>query len=200
MNSPLSKLLKFTKLILDFRGVKRTMDVPAEGRFENDVEHSYELAMQAWFFIAQNNLDLNKDLVLKYALVHDLVETYAGDVDPYLSSASDIQEKKTREEKALEYLQKEFGDFEEMISLIRQYEAKEDRESRFVYTLDKLQPVMNAYSVSAAYYRNGKITFEQWKQYNREKVKGAPEIEKLFDELVGFLEPKRDEIFFKAED
>lgn len=44
---------------------------------ENDTEHSYNLTITAWYS-AQQFPKLDKDLIIRYALVHDIVEAYAG--------------------------------------------------------------------------------------------------------------------------
>ena len=68
----LQKILGFTRLLNKFRQVRRTIRVNSEERLENDVEHSYYLGMLAWYIADSHNLSLDKDLVLKYALVHDV--------------------------------------------------------------------------------------------------------------------------------
>ena len=73
----LQKLLNFVKITADFRGVERKVALKKANRRENDAEHSYQLAMVAWYIVNSEKLGLNSDLVVKYALIHDLVEVYA---------------------------------------------------------------------------------------------------------------------------
>lgn len=76
----LQNTLKALSLLHDFQKVERVVFVPQRDRQENDVEHSYLLAMLAWQLAEILAPQLSKEKVIKYALVHDLVEVYAGDV------------------------------------------------------------------------------------------------------------------------
>jgi 5'-deoxynucleotidase YfbR-like HD superfamily hydrolase len=62
------------RLLHDFQKVERVIFVPGNERNENDVEHSYLLAMLAWQIAEMVAPHLSRKKVLKYALVHDLVE------------------------------------------------------------------------------------------------------------------------------
>ena len=90
----LKNIIKFVNLLNKFRQVERVIHSNGKDRMENDVEHSYQLAMLSWYIISTNNLDLNLDLILKYSLVHDLVEVYAGDTYVY---TEDAEHKNTKE-------------------------------------------------------------------------------------------------------
>lgn len=83
MKLELPNIINFTKLLNKFCDIERVIHSNGGDRLENDVEHSYRLAMLAWYIISSNKLSLDLDLVIKYALVHDLVEVYAGDTYIY---------------------------------------------------------------------------------------------------------------------
>lgn len=53
------------------------------------------------------HLPLDKERVLKYALVHDMVEVYAGDTNPW--DPSGVSTKKQREHESFLRLKEEFG-------------------------------------------------------------------------------------------
>ena len=72
MTASLNNLLGFVAFTHDIRSVKRAMWVKGEGQFENDSEHSYQLAMVV-LYIAENDrqqIDVYKAMGL--ALVHDI--------------------------------------------------------------------------------------------------------------------------------
>lgn len=73
----LQKIFSYLHFLDEFRRIKRAYNATGEDRKENDMEHSYQLAMLAWYIIDTQGLSLEKDLVLKYCMVHDLVEVYA---------------------------------------------------------------------------------------------------------------------------
>ena len=55
---------------------------------------------------------------------------------------------------------KEFKEFDDLHILIEQYEKKQDAESRFVYALDKIQPVLNIYTDNGRTWREKNITLQ----------------------------------------
>jgi putative hydrolase of HD superfamily len=94
MKDKLSELLNFSKILNAFQKVERVVRVPQSEKRENDVEHSYQLAMLAWYLADSNGLSLDKNLLLRYALVHDFVEVYAGDTPVYSKNQQDHDTKK----------------------------------------------------------------------------------------------------------
>ena len=71
--------MDFVRFTEEFREVARYEGSKLGKKVETSNEHSYQVAMVAWFLIEQDNLKLNKELCLMYALAHDLVEIYAED-------------------------------------------------------------------------------------------------------------------------
>ena len=55
--------------------------------------------------------------------------------------------------------------------LIEQYEAREDKESRFVYALDKIQPMLNIYTDGGRTWKEKGVTIDMLVEYKKEKVK-----------------------------
>lgn len=194
----LDKLLEFVKTTLLFQGVKRIILHQDKDTFENDAEHSYQLAMAAWYIANSDKLNLNVDLVLKYALVHDFVEVHAGDTHFYRSD--DQSDKKVAREKlAREKLAKDFPDFTDMHKFIEQYEAREDRESRFVYALDKVLPVINIWLGGGREWKRDEITFDMLMSKKIDKVAISLEIKPYFDNLVTILEKEKRLFHVKSE-
>lgn len=139
------KIFAYVRFLDEFRKIKRVMYNTGEDRLENDTEHSYQLTMAAWYIMDVYKLDLDRDLVIRYCLVHDLVEVYAGDTYIYSQDKEHFESKSQREMAALLRIQKEFPEFPDMLQLMERYEHKCDKESLFVYALDKIIPVMNMY-------------------------------------------------------
>lgn len=145
----LEKLFAFTRMLSEFREIKRMAKYVTSDVRENDTEHSYQLAMVCWYILEQYpdyDYDLNK--VLKYALVHDIIEVYAGDTIPFESISerykSDVtiftNNKHQREKDALQRLEIEFPEVKNIRSRVGDYENKSDKEAIFVYAIDKLIP------------------------------------------------------------
>ncbi|MBE6550959.1 MAG: HD domain-containing protein [Ruminococcaceae bacterium] len=80
----LEKKLNFTLEIDKMKNILRQNLLVDGSRRETDAEHSWHLAMTAWVLYdhcALEGTDLNR--ILKMALIHDLVEIYAGDTFAY---------------------------------------------------------------------------------------------------------------------
>lgn len=184
-------ILDFTKLLNKFREVKRVVFTVGDGEPENDAEHSYQLAMLAWYIISSKNLKLNKDLVIKYSLIHDLVEVYAGDTYTFRSDKEE-KDKVEREKESLERIQKEFPELSDMYELVHKYEERSDIESRFVYALDKLLPPMNIYLDGGRDWKKHKVTLDMIISNKTSKIALSPEIEPYYKEFLTILEENKD--------
>ncbi len=154
-------------------------------RHENDTEHSYNLTMTAWF-LTPHFPELDKDLLIRYALVHDLVEVHAGDTYIY-GSNEELSTKAEREKVAAEKLHKDWPDFSEMHELIEDYEARANPEARFIYALDKIMPIMQIYIHEGYTWQKEGITAEQLHANKYDKVKLSPEVSPYYDEPYELL-------------
>ena len=201
MKEYLQQALKFADMLNRFRLVERMILVNGgEHRQENDVEHSYQLAMLAWYIVDSRKLDLDVDLVLRYAVVHDLVEVYAGDTYTYSADAENIASKESREADALERLRQEFAEFPDLFECIDRYEKKMDRESCFVYALDKIHPIINTYLDSGRRWKELDITVDVLYEDKKAKVMLSPEIEPYFSEIMRVLREEERDLFNVAEE
>lgn len=189
----LKKVFDFLDLLQKFRQVERVIYACRNSeRKESDVEHSWQLTMLAWFIIDQDKLNLDLDKVIKYALVHDLVEAYAGDTWAFKGSKDD---KVAREEESLNKIKEEFSDFKELLKTIEDYNNQVDNESVFVYALDKLEPIFHNYLDGGRIWRDTGISLEHIKDYKREKIAKCPELVPYFESLIRLLEENKERIF-----
>ncbi|MBU2542487.1 HD domain-containing protein [Patescibacteria group bacterium] len=169
------------------------------GHFENDAEHSFQLALVCWATNKQYNLDLNDELLLKLALIHDLVEVYAGDTDAF-GDKKDLDSKKEREEKALRKIKEEHPDFSEMSEVIERYERKKDVEAQLVFVLDKILADINIYQNKSDYYKDKKITIDAWKKwlFNKIDIESLDsKLKPLIKEFINEVETKHGEVFYR---
>lgn len=183
----MDELIKFIKLTHKFQDVKRIIKYPGKDDRETDPEHSYQLAMTAWYIISTRKIPLDLSLVIKYALVHDLVEAHAGDVSFYRSKNED-KEKEKKEKLALEKLVRDFPEFRDLHHLINQYEKQATKESQFVYALDKLIPVINIYLDNGRTWKEHDISMESLIKNKTEKIKKSEEVNRYLKELIVLLE------------
>lgn len=186
------KFAAFYDLLLAYQRVERVVYVPGTSRWENDVEHSYMLAMHAWYLIQEDQLPLDTALALQYALVHDLVEVHAGDT--YLYDAAARATKRQREEQAAARLKQEYPEFPDLHKTIAAYEAQADGESRFIRALDKLQPMLSILADGGRLWRERGITLDMLVSSKQPVVDRSPEVKPYFDDLVAYLRT-RPELF-----
>lgn len=195
MNTSLDRLLSFAKIINELQTVERVIRIKGGGRWENDVEHSYSLAMLAWYILDTERLPLDRDRVFRYALAHDLVEVYAGDTYLYSEDKAFLDSKPERERLAAERLREEFPEIPEMHAAISGYVTKEDAESRFVYALDKIEPILKIYLAGGETWQEKGVTLSMLYESKRDKVALSPEIQPYFDELMQLLRKEEKELF-----
>lgn len=178
--------IQLQQLLTEFAMINRRHYLPKSDRRENDAEHSLSVAILCWYIYDTQNLDLNLSKILKYALAHDIVEIYAGDTNTYAS----IEERKLktiRERAALEKIAADLGGFPSFAATIEAYESKTDEESRFVWTVDKMQMLLLGHLDHWRAYREQDISYEAFHAKQTEHLEQAsPYARSVFEALVKF--------------
>ena len=199
MFQPLDSLLAFISILNEFRCIERGLYANGEDRNENDVEHSYFLAMIGWYIIDAQSLSLDARKVVSYALVHDLVEVYSGDVYFYGVTPEDLVKKKQREHEARVRLQKTIAEFPSLHTVISEYERQEDPESKFVNALDKLQPALNIYLDKGRSWKRDGITHAMLVEKKADKAHISPELQPIFEAFLKFVAGEQQDLFASAD-
>ncbi len=122
-------------------GLKRNHFLPGTEQKEDDASHSYSVAMIAWKLHNELAPQLKLEIIMQYAMIHDFVEIHAGDVNTFAPQEAKLQ-KVINERAALEQLAAEYAQWPQFVDTLRRYEAKEDEESRFVWSCDKIQALL----------------------------------------------------------
>ncbi len=190
----LQRLIDLQSQIIDLAQIKRRMPYPdrkTSDYYENDVEHSFALAMAAWF-LGDFYPHLSKELLIKYALVHDFVEIYAGDEMVIGRTPEAEMRKREREHLALQTLSELWHDFPEGLQAIDNYEKRDSPESRFIYALDKIMPdILNVLSEGKG-YRVFNITPEMLIAAKDSKIALSDEVSELWSSLKEVLRENPD--------
>jgi putative hydrolase of HD superfamily len=183
----LKKILNLIALINDFKQIER--DIPSSSglRSENDAEHSYQLAMICWHVAMLEKSKLNIDKILKYAMVHDLVEVYAGDTPLYTSDDKQLNSKEEREKEAVFKFKNNFPHFFDLNTWINNYKKQEDLESQYVFAMDKLLPILCIYLDKGHAWKSHNITLDMIIKKNKNKVTNSPIVKKYFNFIVKVL-------------
>jgi putative hydrolase of HD superfamily len=129
------------KLTLIFSRVERMTYHEDGRRAETDSDHTVMLSIVACSIASELRPDLDVGMIAQYALLHDLVEVYAGDTPTIRITDEERVLKKQREAAALARIKLEFGNsFPWLIETMESYEALDTIEAKFVKAVDKLMP------------------------------------------------------------
>lgn len=157
------------KLICDLSKVDRNHHILNSDDQENDVEHSFAVALLCWYICDRLNLKLDMSKVLKYALIHDFAEVYAGDINTF-ASKQDRERKIELEAKAISKLRGEIADFTDFSKTLQNYESKKDDESLFVWTVDKMQALVLADLDNWRPYQKIDISYDSFARKHHEQL------------------------------
>ena len=185
----LNTLIEFIKFTHEIRNIEREMLFERGDRHENDVEHGYQLALAAWFLIENDAISLDKYRCVGMALVHDIVEVYAGDTFAF-APPEELAAKEAKEKEAAAKLKEQWPTFISLHELIEEYETRETPEAKFVYALDKLLPMINNYLYEGKAWKKHGLTFERMKSVKVGKVDVSLEVNEYYQELLKLLEQK----------
>lgn len=133
----LSRALLLARISLAFGRVERITRHENGLRPETDTDHTVMLGLVACE-LAPPRLDRTRIAAL--ALVHDLVEVYAGDVQTLVITPEIADAKRAREEAAQVRLTTELGEGSWLAALLATYEEQRDPHARFVRLIDKVLP------------------------------------------------------------
>lgn len=184
----LDRLATLQQMIADFAKVTRVVPLADTNDAENDVEHSYGLAITCWYLHEKvaPHLDISK--VLRYALSHDIVELHAGDTYPWDEAA--VATKYEREKAAVIKIKSDWPDFDELTTYAEGYQDKVDDEARFVYAVDKLLPVIMIELVDApTIWKNKQLTLSMERD-NKITIKQSSIMEPYYDMLLKWLDER----------
>ena len=153
----LQKQIKFAMVIDEMKNIFRRNLIIDGSRRENDAEHSWHLAMLAMLFEKYSAEKIDLERVIKIALVHDLIEVYAGDTFAY-----DVKGNEDKLDRELKAADKLFGILDpeqgaEIRALWDEFEAKETPESKYANAIDRIQPLINNYMTNGHTWKEGDV-------------------------------------------
>lgn len=177
--------------------VTRTLCDHPDGRAENDAEHSFMLGLIAIPLAEQYYPALDSGLVAKYALVHDLAETYVGDTPTHDIDTAGLSAKASRESLGHKQLAKEYASIApSLVTLLKRYEAQSEPESRFVRMLDKLVTISiqfpnNCVAMTTAFERKDheRMVRARIERFAKDYADQA-QILALYDELARYMQDR----------
>ena len=137
------KTVELARMLLSFGLVERVTHHEDGVTKETDTTHTVMLGIMACAFARDHAPHLDIGKIAQFALVHDLVEVYAGDTNTFAKEVCH-DDKETREKEALERITAEFADTYPWIGLtIEEYETLSSPEARYVKVFDKVLPKLS---------------------------------------------------------
>ena len=179
-------LFDLQRLIVDLALIDRNHHLIGHERAENDIEHSFAVAMLCWYIHDKYKLDLDLAKILKYALIHDFTEKYVGDINTFASQ--EARSKKAKLEKAaLTRLSEEFKGFGGLVTTLQDYDARADEEALFVWTVDKMQAYILGDLDDWRPYKKINLTYEAVvKKHAEQLAKCSPYCKEIFEEVLEY--------------
>lgn len=179
-------LFELQQLTIDLALVERNHHLAKHPRSENDIEHSFAVTLFCWSIVSRHELPLNLERILKYALIHDFLERYAGDINTY-ASTNDRAKKIVLEKQSLNRMTQELKDFPDLVQAMHSYEDKADDEAKFVWTVDKMQALVLADMDGWRPYQKIDIKYDQFLAKHTEQLQNAsPYIKDIFRDLLEY--------------
>ena len=188
--------LLFLKEIEGMKQILRQTMLADYSRRENDAEHSWHFAVMAMILAEYADPEVNLCRVLKMALVHDLVEVYAGDTFAYDEQGN--RDKEQREQQAADRI---FGMLpedqgKELRSLWEEFDAMKTKDALYAACIDRLQPFINNYYTQGHTWRRGGVTPQQVYQRMEPVKRGTP---KLWEFVEFVIEDGKRKGYFVTE-
>ena len=180
------RLVELQQLIARFAQIERVPHLADLGRKENDVEHSFGLALTCWYLHAHIAPELSLEKILSYALAHDIVEIHAGDT--FVFDEEGKATKEERETSAVKAIREKWRDFPELSDFAEGYMLKKDEEARFVKAVDKVLPViMVDLGEKDAFWKRHHVTLEMERD-NKKSILVSDIVAPYYVKLIDWLD------------
>lgn len=181
----LQKQLNFIVEVDKMKTILRQSVIIDKSKRENDAEHSWHLALMAMIlseYAYSPKVDINR--AIRMAIVHDLVEVYAGDTFAYDEKAN--EDKLEREEasavKLFGILPEDQG--KEMYLLWKEFDTMETPDSIYAAALDRLQPFILNYNTQGHTWALSDVTSSKIYQRLAKVKEGLPELWEVVEYMI----------------
>lgn len=189
-------LVDIGKLVFAFAKVKRVTLHEDGVTPESDTDHTVMLSICACSVAEKLYPQLDTGLVAQFAIIHDLVEAYAGDTNSFNLSDEVRKEKDKREHLAYERIRKEFDTVYPWIgNTIEKYESLASDEAQFVKMMDKVMTKLTHRMNTGAYLKKEKKTKEETVMHYGKQTQGLEEkYGNKFPEVITILKKLTQDI------
>jgi putative hydrolase of HD superfamily len=147
---------------------------------ESVAEHSFRVSVLA--MVISDSLGLDKEKLIKMALIHDLGEVITGDIVWSSGNIIDIKkrtEKEKMEKLGLERIFKILENSDEYKKIFEEMIERSSEEAKIFWQIDKLEMAMQALEYERDEYKNLEKFF-----VNADLQIETPLLRKIFDEIL----------------
>ena len=153
-------------------------------RRENDAEHSWYFSLAAMILAEYANHPIETDKIIRMAIIHDIVEIYAGDTFIYDEQA--IESQKEREQLAAEKI---FGFLPEdqkryFADLWNEFEENTSNEAKFARAVDRIVAVLLNLQSHGKAWKEHQITYERVYEICSKIANGSSDLWKYIEEQL----------------
>jgi len=142
----MGKILKYLELFkyIEKLKVEYRHSWKSDGKRESVAEHTWMMAIVAYFLFDEIDIPLNREKTIKMILIHDLVEIFAEDI-PAFEKSERKNRKHENEQKALAQLLSFLPNKklqQEVSSLWYEFEEKKTNEAKYANAMDKMEVII----------------------------------------------------------
>jgi len=179
------ELLTILHTVERLKEVPRHCTTSSGKRVESVAEHSWRLALMA-HFLRDTFPEVDMDKVVTMCLIHDLGETFTGDIPTFLKTEADEAEEERQLFSWVASLPAPYA--EEMASLYREMLARETPEAKIYKALDGLEAVIQHNESPIETWEDHEYSLNR--HYAWERVTFSPELTALRREILKETEAK----------
>ncbi|MBP5169344.1 MAG: HD domain-containing protein [Oscillospiraceae bacterium] len=184
MEERLEKQLAFALEIDKEKSVFRQTHLSGHGRYENDAEHAWHMAIMAYLLreYANEKVDIGK--VMLMCLIHDIVEIDAGDT--YAYDTESLKTQKEREDAAKERIYSLLPEDQkaELTALFDEFEEYCTPEAKFAHAMDNLQPVLLNNSNDGQDWKEHSVTSHTIYGRQNKTQLGSEKLFEVIDQII----------------
>ncbi len=184
MDERMEKQISFSLEIDKEKNIFRQTHLSGHGRYENDAEHAWHMAVMAYVLREYSNEPVDLLRVLIMCLIHDVVEIDAGDT--YAYDTEGLATQKHREEMAKERIFSILPEDQkaELIAMFDEFEANETAEARFAHAMDNFQPLILNNSNDGADWIEHQVEAKAVYQRQSKTKEGSERLFEITDEIL----------------
>lgn len=180
----LEQQLRFLVEVDKMKSVYRRTILIDKTRRESDAEHSWHFALMAMLLLEYAPETVSCEHVMRMALVHDLVEVYAGDTFAYDEQGYLDKEQREREAADRLFAMLPGDQAAELRTLWEEFDRAETPDAQFAAAIDRLQPFLNNYLTQGHTWALGDVKSEQvYKRMDMIRI-GMPEVWPFVDRMI----------------